>query len=776
MTIQKGHIKLGAPGALRDYLLNDPRQFAATPANPMAAKIATGAGKYDDFENWSYWVIEDWSAGAGRNADESANGYMFGDCATFMRGRLTLPFMNPVYGYIAMSSVGGSTFNVPYFVDGEMPIGTTQTYKQAALEITPWISTTTSRIWFYVFVDGVCSSAKLSIYSCTAGYGRPVTPMFDTTVDLTELHPGGQWIMLDFGDTTTNPATYDYWAVVEPAVAGEVLYLPYQTYDANMNKCECKAYKVATFTWDARSSFSNRQFFAIANSHAATLAAGGWAGDEIADMVYANGNTYAYGKAYMHYYYPYDPDYLASHSFDVLTYTGPVGAYDMQVWGDTIYIAHGTELWKLDSDEDEAEVGTDLAARVLAAWNGYLYRASGNQLWYTADGSTWTGPLEVGPSGTVVTGMAGLGEYLYIATEDGLYYLAPGDFVIGVAPWPTLASANGARMVNHNGALYVPMKNRIWQFTESGSFIDVWIDQGANFPVEYLGEIHSLATTHLGLVASVNPSTDDGRPTIWVLQPEGWHCLAVLPPGMGAGRVVADPTHLRLWMCTWQGFVWWNHFEPLASIPIRNLEQTWAPYGWMETDWYSGGLVDVPKDWESVTVFGEQLSATQYVSVYYKDSESADWTLLGNATANNTELRWEQDTYRPTSNFMKLGFLLRTVGDEYSTPVVRAIRTKYHPMVSDRWRWQLPITVHTSQEMLDGTLNSYTVAQQIAHLDGLVTQVAPVVFEDILGVQYEVKVLGASKQIVEFEALDGQRLMKWLYTLSLEQVTAETYA
>lgn len=774
MTVQKGHIKLGAPGALRDYLLTDPRQFSATPANPMAAKIATGAGKYDDFENWSYWVMEDWSAGAGRNADESANGYMFGDCATFMRGRLTLPFLNNITTKVGMSTPGGGTYNVPFFVDGEMGIGTTQTFTKVAMKVTPYTTTTTSGCWFFVFVDGVCTSATIEFWSGPVG-GNPLTPTQTLAVDLTELHPGGQWLYLPFTvPGTTNPASYDFYVVVYPTVAGQTLYVPYQTYDGNMNQNVAKAYNGTTFAWVTRASFSNRQFFAITNSYICTLAEGGWAGDELADMVNANGKTYVYGKAYLYKYLDYDD--LWDNTFTYVTYTGPAGVYDMQVWGSTVYFAHGTKLYSLDAAEAVAEVGTNLAAKVLAAWNGYLYRASGNQLWYTGDGSTWTGPLEVGPSGVEVTGMAGLGEYLYIATDDGLYYLAPGDFVVGIAPFPTLSSANGARMVNHNGALYIPMKNRIWQFTESGSFIDVWIDQGANFPQEFLGEIHSLASTHLGLVASVNPTTDAASPTVWVLQPEGWHCLAVLPPGMGAGRVVSDPTNLFLWMCTWQGFVYWVPFEPLALIPVRNIAQRWAPYGWMETDWYSGGLVDVEKDWESVTIFGEGLSATQYVSVYYKDSETAAWKLLGNATANNSELRWDQDVYRPTSNFMKLGFLLRTVDDQYSTPVVRAIRTKYHPMVSDRWRWQLPITVHTNQEMLDGSLNGYTVAQQIAHLDGLVTQVEPVIFEDILGVQYEVKVLGASKQIVQFEALDGQRLMKWLYTLSLEQVTADTYA
>lgn len=774
MAVQKGHIKLGAPGALRDYLLTDPKQFVATPANPMAAKIATGGGSYDDFENWSYWVQEDWSAGAGRNSDQVGSGYMFGDCATFMRNRLALPFFNAICTKISMSAIGGSSFNVPYFVQGEMAIGTTQTYSQAAMKVTPYTSTTTSKIWFYVFVDGVCTSATIALWNCTAGVGRPVAPMFSTTVDLTELHPGGQWLHLDFGNLTTDPASKDYWVVVYPTVAGETLYLPYQTYDATMNKNDAMCYNGSTFTWVSRASFSNRQFFAIANSHISTLAEGGWAGDELADIVHANGETYVYGKAYMYKYFDYDDDW--DNSFTYVTYAAPAGVYDMQVWGSKVYVAHGTKLYTIDSSETVAEVGSSLAAKALAAWNGYLYRASGNQLWYTADGSTWTGPLEIGPTGTEVTGMAGLGEYLYIATEDGLYYLAPGDFIVGIAPFPSLNAANGARMVNHNGSLYLPMKNRIWQFTESGSFIDVWLDQGANFPSEYLGEIHSLASTHLGLIASVNPTDGTSSPTTWVMTPEGWHCLAVLPPDMGAGRVVGDPVNQRLWMCTYQGYVYWVPFEPLAVIPIRNPAQRWLPYGWIESDWYTGGLIDVAKDWESVTVFGEQLSAGQAVRVYYKDAEDAAWTLLGTATADNTELRWEQDTYRPTSNKMKIGLLLAT-NDEYITPVVRAVRVKYLPMIADRWRWQLPLSVHTDQQMLDGSLNTYTVAQQLAHLDGLVTQVEPVIFEDIEGAQYEVKVLGASKQIIEFEALpDETRKTKWVYALSLEQATAGTYS
>ena len=783
MTVAKGHVKIGAPGALRDYLLTDPRQFAATPANPMAAKIATGGGKYDDYVGWSFWVMEDWSAGASRQSDEVGNGYLFGDCASFMRQRLTLPFSCIPVGRIEQASLYRA-FDVPFDLKGELGIGTTQTVKKVALELKLSLSGGTdvaSGAWVYVFVDGVCSAVKMEFSRTANTVYAPGTAMYGDTVDLSALHPGGQWIYLDFGtDVTLDPATYNYWIAWYPAVAGETLYVPVGEYfDLATN--HAIAYGTS---WSGPPTFGGQAVtcYAMFNRLAGTLnydplvtaqVYGGWEIEPIADMVQRGINLYCYGGTRMYKLTAGgDPE---DDVWEELSYSSGVAAvFDMHVWGDDIYVAHGTKLYKIDASDNESEVGTNLEAHVLTAWNGYLYRASGNELWYTGDGTTWEGPFEAGPPGEDITGLAGLGEYCYIATETGLYYLAPGDFVVGVAPWPVRSAANGLGMINHNGALYVPLRNRIWMFSESGTFNDVWLDQGADFPAEYLGEIVHLASTHLGLVASVRASDQATSPTLWLLSSEGWHCLAVLPPAMGAGKVRADSTLNRLWTATYQGWTYWLPFEPMAVIPVRNPLQMWAPYGWMETDWYSGGLLDVDKDWESVTVFGANLSSDGYVRVYYRDSETAAWRLLGTVTADNTELRWLQATYRPTSAKLKLGFLL-TGKDRYTTPEVRAWRVKYMPMVTDRWRWQLPILVHDSQQMLDGSINSYTAAQQLAHLDSMVTRVAPLVLEDPTGVQYEVKVLGGSKQISEYEAIpagSGTQRIKWVYTLSLEQVTA----
>lgn len=59
----KSHIKLGAVGALRDYMLVDVRQYLEALANQMAAQIGGGAGDYNDLQAWGAWVMDDKAPG-----------------------------------------------------------------------------------------------------------------------------------------------------------------------------------------------------------------------------------------------------------------------------------------------------------------------------------------------------------------------------------------------------------------------------------------------------------------------------------------------------------------------------------------------------------------------------------------------------------------------------------------------------------------------------------------------------------------------------------------
>ncbi len=778
-----GHIKLGEAGDLRDYALLDPMQYRATPINPMAAKVGSGGQSYDDYTGWSFWVQEDWSNGAGRPAD---TGVLFGDCATFQSRRLTAPLQCwPVLTH-SQSNAGEPNCNWPWVVDGVAEVGDEATWQRVCQFVAAGAAERTlQQCWFWIEPAG--DAVTVSLERCVTGAGAPTDLIGYRTVTTFD-RPGPQWVLLDLGEEIDLDAGYDYYLCVEST---GVVNVPYMVRDTDLHAGTLRQYDGSAWA-NAEVDGSETTMFCVANVISMTLAYGDWAAEEIVDAVQWQDSIWVYGRAYLYSLTagaePWD-DYFWYETYE------PVGAcVDLQEFAGDLYGAHGTSgLWRLSTLGTTTEVengGNTQPASVLCSWQGYLYVAHGNALWYTADFSTWEGPIYVGSSAYTIRGMAGMEDSLYLATEEALWRLAPGDVVQGVVPWPSQSETNGRRMVNHAGNLYIPLGNRVWMFAANGTLQDMWLDDSTQIPPAYMGQIHSLASTHLGLVATVQPTDNSLAPSVWLMTANGWHVLAVLPPGAGAGRVVTDAINKRLWIATRCGLMFSIYMEPMAAAPLYNANQTWAPVGWCEWDWYTGDLVDVDKDWESVTIYGDNITVNQPVSVYYRTTESGAWRLLGSVTTENAELRWNELSYRPAGPKLKLGVLLgrATRAQQQSmlggqtqpyeqTPAIRAIRVKHHPMLTDRWRWQLTLPAHDGQQMPDGTINPYTGAEIRAHLDSLITRVSPFVLEDVSGTQYEVKVVGATRNVTAWRWLapGGAPEIQYVYTLTLDQVTTESY-
>lgn len=200
----------------------------------------------------------------------------------------------------------------------------------------------------------------------------------------------------------------------------------------------------------------------------------------------------------------------------------------------------------------------------------------------------------------------------------------------------------------------------------------------------------------------------------------------------------------------------------------------------VEWDWFYGPIREAEKDWESVTLTGE-FAAGQSVEVYWKETEAGAWTLLGTITADGQELRWDI-TDRPDTKKIKLGILLKT-NDSTKTPRIRSIRLKYHTMTKDWFRWTLPIDVsgglggRAKQELLDGTYRTETAAQLKAAIDALATQTEPMIYTDVDGLMYEVKITDASFNYTMVTYNDKSAVKEWegVYTLTIEAVTPGTY-
>jgi len=102
---------------------------------------------------------------------------------------------------------------------------------------------------------------------------------------------------------------------------------------------------------------------------------------------------------------------------------------------------------------------------------------------------------------------------------------------------------------------------------------------------------------------------------------------------------------------------------------------------------------------------------------------------------------------------------------------MRGFALRFSTNVADRSRWLLPILVSDTQQMPDGTINDYTAAQQLAHLDELVRETAPLQFSDLDGTVKYVRVTGWNKQVDKWEWKAGTSAPKidYVFPLQLEE-------
>jgi hypothetical protein len=450
---------------------------------------------------------------------------------------------------------------------------------------------------------------------------------------------------------------------------------------------------------------------------------------------------------------------------------------DLHTDGETLYIGLGDSTDYETMDGAESFTTASEPARLFTRWNGYLWRAINNEVYYTADGSTWTGPVEVCPAGFSVNGLSGQGDYMMVACDDALYYIGYADLVYTVTPWGQLdpSENNGAGMVNWQGALYIPLNAGIIRY-DASTMLPVGPDLGEGLPLNRSGAIGALATQNNWLYCLVRATA--GASTVWAYNGQGWHYVTEAPTNdeLYFTSIHYRRTNQKLYLGTNKGVI----FTVVATdspnqIDLDTLAYT-SPYGTIETDWFYGGL-DVDKDWESVLVMGDDIDADHPVRVYWLDEDSDAWEYLGEITESGMELRWDDYSTRPISKQLciGLGLYAKSSINYQGTPIIRAVRVKFHNMVTDTWRWSIPLQVSDRQTMLDGDLNTYTAAQMITHLDACTKQVPPVIYQDVTGTQYECKIVDASRQVDKLEYIDGEIVTSFVYRLSLEQVTEAAY-
>ena len=757
-----GHIGLGVVGALREYMIANTDLYSKSPANQFAAKLATGAGDYDDLQNWSYWVQDNWQLGVGQK-DAEGGGFLYGECETrypeqiFLSRHLHLEMQDSLNVYALDASQ----------VSGERTIGTAETFRKWAVRIGGGSGRVLNNLWIYLKNNGETYTVRLSGETSSA----PGTSVTTVTITTDSTTPGYAWYKTSaINQAITSTA---YWVSLEVASSGTLPVVSAEHATPNSAKYYNGSAWVATTDYFGilmnSDAYGNDGTVPEISAGTEDLY-GGVQIIEFNDILYVTGPTSNLFKRGV-----IAPGWTAA--------TTNHQASQLLSLGNHLYMALNTTDISTAMDTAEASVTFEVAGVTgniyhMAQWGGYLWGSDGHQVFYTSVSppslaTNWTGPITIGMTGETVTGLAGLGDYMYVSTEKELVYVGFGDFVFGVAVYGSPSSENGGKMMHYQGQLFIPVQESLLRY-DGSNMLPVGIDLGEGLPPDLQGDVATLTSTNNWLLMGVNPrNTSTKGGTVWAWTTQGWHHIAHLPPGLKISCLYYRRSNQRLYIGTTRGLVFSLYLPDVASV-VDTTEPEFAPVGWQETDWFFGGLKEVEKDFESVYISGEDFAAGQYAKVYWKDDASTAWELLGTVTSDRQELRWSDYTTRPSSRQIKIGIELHT-NDSAASPLIRAIRIKYHPMVSDWFRWSFPVLCSNNQQELGSTTSTYNANQKRAHLDTLITQIPPFIFRDMDGVQYECKVMGCAIQNDDVEWINGELVFNSIYNMTIEQIRNGVY-
>jgi hypothetical protein len=745
-----GHIRLGNPGDLRPYLLHNYRDYQAVTANPFAARINTSE-EWGSLEDVSEWTMDDWQGGQGQK-DARSGGSLYARLDTMAPDQIMLSPVCTPYNAVGVSD--GKTIDLSYHNCRANFFSISGT-EQIASKITTGSAAFTAYI--YIFARSA-SAFQIAVFNDNSNKPGASVALLDINAPVIDDRYF-RWYRTT--TTVTLNASSTYWLSVKPGTS--TVYL--------LGGIGNTAMKHENAVWSA---FDYSPRFAVSLSENSC----GRHMVRLANKLYysTNGTTVWKGAS------------VPGLKTPVPTLPADTPT-SLTLVGDRVYIGYGggkNSYWITSGVITSSATSIDQ----MLVYNGYLWRSEYAKLYYTNNPSVaWypTGGLDTGDTNYNIVSLAGVNGEVYAATNRGIFWAAPGDFVQQV-----LGFSNGnthTRIMGFQGSLYIIAEKTVFLMDASGQVTDIWKLRHEDVDVDYWGTPVAMAHNRdiLYVLSVGKPWTDAYEFTVWAFVQGGWHYVAAGFLGTNTGNLVYDETDHALYVLGDDSVIW----KIQAPISATNawydaLKTDWSYLtectGWIEFPRFYGGPRPLLKEWHSVAIFGDNLNiAGNSVEVLWKNGTYSAWQSLGVIDSSTAkyggtygELEWDIDGVRPYSNHIQLA--LRITSVPATNPLrIEAIRLQYKTNVSDHWRWPLTIEVADNQQMLDGEKNAYTAAQMRAHLNSLINQGKSFVMEDIDGAQYVVTAEAARWSPVELEYYNGQKKIKWLLSLTLLQPTSGTY-
>ena len=308
---------------------------------------------------------------------------------------------------------------------------------------------------------------------------------------------------------------------------------------------------------------------------------------------------------------------------------------DMVTWGDYLWVARGNNtMRRLNTTGTWSDAPGAVTAHLLVDHAGYLFRTDPTALedmYYTGNGTDWTGPVHVGPGDWGINDFVGFGDEIAAVNDVGLWFQSV-DWAYPVLRWDSLEDGeNGRGMIVwvRSGELYIPVRFGLYKWNRQ-TMVAIGPDQDAGLPADRAGRVTDLVGTVNWLFAAVDAGAS-GTSSILAYNGAGWH--EIVRAGRAADRIRAMgyetlSSPARLWWAEGKTMRY-AELPDYSDNPYAYTGVEFASSGEIILGWCGSELLHVLKDWRAITLNVEGAATGAQVHVHYEVDHSGRWDLLG---------------------------------------------------------------------------------------------------------------------------------------------------
>ena len=443
------------------------------------------------------------------------------------------------------------------------------------------------------------------------------------------------------------------------------------------------------------------------------------------------------------------------------------GSWSESLGDDTNYLIVGSGYIFALRNGDRVQKSSDGASWSNAGLDGNppndmkIAAMHGGMIWFAQDGTSFVhyddtedlstlegngtadaNAVTVGPGGLEIKNMLSFANALYVARADGVWVVNQYDEFKArqVLNFSAETHADNFRsMVVFQGALYFPIRHRIYRWTGS-TIVDVTPQRlDDTFPFNQFAEYDNFISRGNYLYCTAKTDETSYTQSILAYDGVGWHRLMDPIAGSTSDEIsmmALDPANDYIWFHLNKSTDETHYIQlrPKSNFPKESFSTSGNHY------WYSSihdmGFRKVTKSLRSIEFETDNCDANNTISVAYSiDDGSFITTGLSNpgagvgvvATSPTVTL-----TFDDTIEFKKIQFRLAFTAQAAQSPVLKALSMKYmmRPDTSSGYVFDV---IAASGLEYGGVVDSRTAAEIIADLLTVRASTAPVAFVNLVG-------------------------------------------